>query len=126
MAVIELRAGDRALARAVFLSAVPGPGWRWGSLGVGRGKASWNALGGILVTAGRFFPGLLQPFIQLPLGRRGVISLKKAQEKRDTNINHKLDKYKCNLFLKIKYFQQNLLKVSKVIVQKKVPFHNYI
>lgn len=72
VAVMELRAENRALAGAVLLIAVPGPGWRWGSLGVGRGKASWNALGGILFTAGRFF---LQPFIQLPLGSRGVVSL---------------------------------------------------
>lgn len=75
VAVIELRAWNRALARAVFLSDVPGPSWRWCSVGMWRGQASWNALGGILFTAGRFFPGLLQPLIQLPLGSRGVICL---------------------------------------------------
>lgn len=88
VAVVELWAGDRALTWAVFLIAVPGPGWRWRSLCVGRRRASWKALGGILVTAGRFFAGLLQPFIQLPLGRRGVIRLEKAQrEKQISNIS---------------------------------------
>lgn len=82
VAVIELWAGNRALTRAVFLITVPGPGWRWGTLGVGRRQASCSALGGILVTAGRFFPRLLQPFIQLPLGSRRAISLKKAQKER--------------------------------------------
>lgn len=80
MAVMELWAGNRALAGAVLLIAVPG--WRWGSLGVGRGKASWNALGGILFTAGRFF---LQPFIQLPLGSRGVVGLKAQKKQAERN-----------------------------------------
>lgn len=80
VAVVELWAGNGALTRAVFLVAVPGPGWRWGLLGVGRGQASCGTLGRIPITAGRFFAGLLQPFIQLPLGSRGVISLKRAQK----------------------------------------------
>lgn len=82
MAEIELWAGDRALAGAVFLIAVPEPGWRRRSLGVGRGRTSRNAVH--LVTAGRFSPGFLQPFVQLPLG---VISLKKSKKNRETNIN---------------------------------------
>lgn len=77
VAVIELWAGNRALAGAVFLTVVPRPSWRWGSAGMWRGQASWNALGGILFTAGRFFPGLLEPLVQLPLGGRGVICLRK-------------------------------------------------
>lgn len=98
MAVMELWAGNRSLARAVFLIAVPGPGWRWGTLVVGRRKASWNALGGILFTAGRVFLGFFQPFIQLPLGSRGAISLKKAERRKQMlNISHKLDTLKMNL-----------------------------
>lgn len=42
LAVVEVRAGDGALAGAVLLVAVPGPGWRRGSLVVGQGQASWN------------------------------------------------------------------------------------
>lgn len=80
MAVVELWAGDRALAGAVIPVGVPEPGWRWGSVVGKRGKASWDDLGRILVTAGGFFPGLLRPFIQLPLSHRGVISLKSREE----------------------------------------------
>lgn len=42
MAIMELWAWNWALAGAIFLIAVPGPGWRRGSLG------------GIRFTAGRF------------------------------------------------------------------------
>lgn len=69
------------MAGTVLLVAVPGPGWRWGSLVVGRGKASWNPLGGILFNAARVALGFLQPFIQLPLGSRGAVTLKKAEKK---------------------------------------------
>ena len=89
VAVIELRAGDGALAGAVFLIVVPGPGWRWGALSERRGDASWNALGGVPVTAGRSFLGLLEPFIQLPLGRRRGISLKRAQKQQSTKLTIK-------------------------------------
>ncbi len=88
MVVMELWAGNGTLAGAVLLIAVPGSGWRWGSLGIGRGNASWNALGGILFTAGRFLLGFLQPFIQLPLGSRGVIDLMKEQKRRETNVKY--------------------------------------
>ena len=88
MAVIELWAGNGTLARAVFLIAVPEPCWRRGSLVEGRGKASWNALGGILFTAGRLFLGFSQPFIQLPLGSTGMIRLKLAERKRETNVRN--------------------------------------
>lgn len=80
LAVVEVRAGDGALAGAVVLVAVPGPGWRRGSMAVGQGQTSWYPLGGILVT-GRAGLGPLQPFIQLPLSRRGTVSL----ENRQTN-----------------------------------------
>lgn len=81
LAVMELRTGDWALAGAVLLVAVPGPGWRRGSLVVGQGQASWNPPGGILFTTGRVGLGFLQPFIQLPLGSRGTVSLKTAENK---------------------------------------------
>lgn len=87
LAVVELRAGDGALAGAVLLVAVPGPGRGRGSLVVGQGQASWNPLGGILFTAGRAGLGLLQPFIQLPLGGRGTVSLKKKRRRNVLNID---------------------------------------
>lgn len=40
LAVVEVRAGDGALAGTVLLVAVPGPGRRRGSLVVGQGQAS--------------------------------------------------------------------------------------
>ena len=105
MAVIELWAVNRALTGAVFLIAVPGPGWGWGTLGVGRGQASPSASGRILFTAVRFFVGLLQPFVQLPLGLSGVISLKESTEtgREIKNINHELDTFKMKSII----LQQN-------------------
>lgn len=81
LAVVEVRAGDGALAGTVLLVAVPGPGRRRGSLVVGQGQASWNPPGGILVTASRVGLGLLQPFIQLPLGSKGTVSLENKPKK---------------------------------------------
>lgn len=83
LAVVEVRAGDGALAGTVLLVAVPGPGWRRGSLGVGQGQASLNPPGGILVTVGKAGLGPLQPFIQLPLGSRGTVSLDKQKKQKN-------------------------------------------
>lgn len=79
VAVTELWARNRALARAVYLIVVPASSWRWGSFGGGKGPMCWKALGGIVFIPGRFCPGATQPFIQLPLGRRGVINLRRGQ-----------------------------------------------
>lgn len=87
LAVVEVRAGDGALAGAVLLVAVRGPGRRRGSLVVGRGQASWNPPGGISVTPGRAGLGPLQPFIQLPLGSRGTVGLENKQEKKRNVLN---------------------------------------
>lgn len=73
-AVVEVRAGDGALAGAVLLSVGPGPGWGRCSVSLRRGRAGRDDLAGRLpvtrLAAGWFFAGLLQPLIQLPLGSR--------------------------------------------------------
>lgn len=85
-AVVEVWAGNRALAGAVVLSDPPGSGWRWGSLGVwGERPVLCSSLGvvviaGILVAGRGFFGDFFQPLIQLPLSGGGVIYLRKQRE----------------------------------------------
>lgn len=82
LTVVEVWAGNGALTGTVLLVAVPGPGRGRGSLVVGQGQTFWNPPGGNLVTAGKAGLGPLQPFIQLPLGSRGTVSLENKQTKK--------------------------------------------